>query len=168
MFAPPLSPAPIFSVIVLWLILHDFPLMAVLWTHALSLLSPAAPHLRWIRFLFPPLLAGSCRVVEGGKGPLASPLQAGLVWHEHCSIITAKSHWWKTLGPLRWAISINIYTGVAGNRMKPSFQRLWGETEAMRRNLMQIADVKAHRDVSAQECDMKRYFLNCSWYIPWI
>lgn len=74
----------------------------------------------------------------GEKGPLASPLQSGRIWHQHCSIITAKSCWWKTLGLLRRAISINIYARVAGNRMKPSFQCLWRETEEMKGNVMQI------------------------------
>ena len=110
------------------------------------------------------------------RGPLASPLQAGRVWHQHCSIITAKSCWWKTLGLLRRAISINIYARVAGNRMKPSFQCLWRETEEMKGNLMQIPHVRAptqtsHSDTdrgsSAQECDMKTHPDRCRWCIHW-
>lgn len=97
--------------------------MGTLWTDALSLHNPAAPRLRWIRFFS--LLVSLADAGKGGEGPLASPLQAGRVWHQHCSIITAKSCWWKTLGLLRQAISINIYARVAGNRMKPSFWCLW-------------------------------------------
>lgn len=110
-----------------------------LWTDALSLPNPAAPHLRWIRYFFPLHLSGSCRerrgrvrrVRKGEKGPLASPLQAGRAWHQHCSIITAKSYWWKTLGLLWRAISINIYAEAPGNRTQPSFHCLCRETEEM-------------------------------------
>ena len=102
--------------------LHNAPLMGTLWTDALSLHNPAAPRLRWIRFFSPPRLSGWCR--EGGRGAISLP-SSGRVWHQHCSIITAKSCWWKTLGLLRQAISINIYARLAGNRMKPSFWCLW-------------------------------------------
>lgn len=72
---------------------HNTPLLWTFWTR----FDPAASHLRKIR----------------GWGPLAPLLQS--VWHAHCDVIAAESHWWKTLSLLKQVISINIYTGAAGN-----------------------------------------------------
>lgn len=72
---------------------YHTPLLWTFWTRFDS----AASHLRKIR----------------GWGPLAPPLQS--VWHAHCDVIAAESRWWKTLSLLKQVISINIYTGAAGN-----------------------------------------------------
>lgn len=61
---------------------------------------------------FRPCTASHLREIRGW-GPLAPPLQS--VWHAHCDVIAAESRWWKTLSLLKQVISINIYTGAAGN-----------------------------------------------------
>lgn len=114
--------------------------------------------------MFSPLFIS---VVHAGRegGPLASPLHAGRVWHQPCSIITAKSCWWKTLGLLRRAISINICAAGAGNRTKPSFLCLCRETEKIWCKFQMWAPTWWNKPPTqteaAQECDRKTHGDSC-------